>query len=153
MRLTFLCVLISLASFWGGHEISLRVYPYYKVRETFASITRDSFTRFKWFYISRLNGESRLIRRVSSDILYAYCLFDLGEGDIQVNIPAWNRFQAAAVFSMNSDHYLSHRSLTGEALNFTLAKSDLPFQKGFIMLRRLSPGNKDHEKNLECLKI
>lgn len=146
-------LLIAVLSFWGGFEFFLRAYPYYKVNETFKFMTNGTFERYHWFYIPRLSGASKGIRRVSGDILYGYCLFDLEEGDVEIKVPAWNQFQSASVFSMNSDHYLSERSLDGKALNFKITKKSVPFSRGFIMLRRLATNSKSHIKNLECKKL
>ncbi len=153
MKIWVVCTILFISSTFIGHRFFLTYYSTYRVKETLKAITRGTLAKNQWFYIPKLDQKARMIRRVSSDILYAYCLFDLSEGNVSVGLEPWGQFQSASIFSLSSDHYYSVRSIEGEALNFTITRKDFPAQKGFIMMRRLAHGKSSHRLEDICKKI
>ncbi len=136
-----------------GYWIFLWSYPYIRVHQTLSAITRGSFRENIWFYIPKLDDRNREVPRTSSDVLYAYCLFDLSEGDVMVELAPWGKYQSASIFSLNSDHHQTVRSLEGLPVKFVLRKKDFPFDEGFIMMRRLVWDKNTHLLNDRCKRL
>ncbi len=66
------------------------------------------------------------IVRMSPDLLYSACTFDLSKGALQIIAPKTNQYMSVSLFASNSDNFFAlNDKQTDESFNLVIAKPDI----------------------------
>ena len=95
----------------ASHYLALWLLPHVVMRgamSRLAGATPGAATaRVHAVYPPLATADSRVIVLPSPDLAYALCMFDLGQGPIDVDAqPAWGAYWSVALYADNTDNYL-----------------------------------------------